>query len=86
MPTPTIDEIVDALVVFVNSEIMAPGHAIGSTDRFDLAGVDSMALLKILLFVEREFGFFMPDEDLVDGNVTSANALGNYVALRLSEA
>jgi acyl carrier protein len=83
MPARTIDEIVAALVGFVNTEIMAPGHAIAPTDRFEAAGVDSMAILKILLFIEREFGFWVPDEDLVDGNVASATALGRYVALRL---
>ena len=80
MPMRTLDEIVGGIVGFVNTEIMASGHAIGATDRFELAGVDSMALLKILLFVEREYGFWMPEEDLVAGNVASAAALGNYVA------
>ena len=42
---------------------MAPGHAIGAEDRFDAAGIDSMALLKVLLFVEQQFGFWVPDED-----------------------
>ncbi len=83
MPTHTLDEIVDAIVTFVNTEIMAPGHTIGSTDCFEAVGVDSLALLKMLLFVEREFGFFLPDEDLVDGNVATATALGQYVALHL---
>jgi len=79
----TLDEIVGAIVGFVNTEIMASGHAIGASERFELAGVDSMALLKILLFVEREFGFWMPEEDLVVGNVASPAALGDYVARHL---
>ena len=62
---------------------MAPGHAIGPSDRFEPAGVDSMALLKIVVFIEREFGLWMPDEHLVDRNVASATALGRYVAERL---
>jgi D-alanine--poly(phosphoribitol) ligase subunit 2 len=84
MPGRTIDEIVGALVGFVNTEIMAPGHAIGPIDRFEPAGVDSMALLRILVFIEQEFGVWMPDEDLVAGNVASPIALGRYVAERLS--
>ena len=62
---------------------MAPGHAITPDDRFEAAGVDSMALLKVLLFVERDFGFWVPDEDLVEVNVTSATALARYVAAQL---
>ena len=77
------EAIVGAIVGFVNAEIMAPGHALAASDGFELAGVDSMALLKILLFVEREFGFWMPEEDLVVDNVASAAVLGAYVAARL---
>jgi len=79
-------EIAGALAAFINEEIMAPGHAIGPDDRFDAAGVDSMALLKVLLFVERTYGFWVPDEDLVDANVTSAATLARYVASRLGPA
>jgi acyl carrier protein len=76
--------IAELLTGFVNREIMAPGHAIAPDDRFDAAGVDSMALLKVLLFVEQEFGFWVPDEDLVDANVASATTLARYVAARLA--
>jgi acyl carrier protein len=79
----SVSAIADLLVGFVNREIMAPGHAIAPEDRFDAAGVDSMALLKVLLFVEQEFGFWVPDEDLVDANVTSALTLARYVAARV---
>lgn len=80
----TADGIVAALIGFINAEIMAPGHAIRPDDGLDAAGVDSMALLKVLLFVEREFGFWVPDEDLVQENVATASALAAYVARRLA--
>jgi acyl carrier protein len=78
-----VQEIADSLVAFVNREIMAPGHTIAADDAFETAGVDSMALLKVLVFVERELGVFVPDEDLVDDHVASAAALARYVAARL---
>ena len=77
-----VGAVAERLVGFVNREIMAPGHAIGPDDRFDAVGVDSMALLKVLLFVEQEFGFWVPDEDLVEENVASAATLARYVAAR----
>jgi acyl carrier protein len=83
VPARTVAAIAERLVEFVNREIMAPGHAITPDDRFEAAGVDSMALLKVLLFVERDFGFWVPDEDLVEVNVTSATALARYVAAQL---
>ena len=84
MPARTVSAIAERLTEFVNHEIMAPGHAIGPDDRLEPAGVDSMALLKVLLFVEREFGFWIPDEDLVDDTVASATSLARYVAGRLA--
>jgi acyl carrier protein len=77
-----VDRITTALIGFVNTEIMAPGHAIGAGDVLEQAGVDSMGLLKVLLFVEREFGFWIPDEDLVPDNVATVAALAGYVVRR----
>jgi acyl carrier protein len=41
-----------------------------------------MGLLKILLFIEAEFGFWMPDADLRAENVASLRALAGYVSRR----
>lgn len=76
------DEIADALTTFINTSIMARGHPVHPDEGLEEAGVDSMALLKILLFIEAEFGFWMPDEDLVEENTASARALANYICQR----
>jgi acyl carrier protein len=76
------DEVAGTLTAFVNEQIMAPGRPIQPDDAFETAGVDSMALLKILVFVEKRFGFWMPDEDLVDEHLTSPRALANYICRR----
>ena len=76
------EEIAGVLTAFVNGHIMARGHSIVSDDDLEAAGVDSMALLKILLFIEAEFGFWMPDEDLVQENLASARTLATYVCGR----
>jgi acyl carrier protein len=73
------DEVATRLTAFVNAAIMARGRSIAADDQFEAAGVDSMGLLKVLLFIETEFGFWMPDEDLVEGNVASPRALATYV-------
>ena len=64
---------------------MAPGHAIEPDDRFDAAGVDSMALLKVLLpwSGARRRG---AGQDLVDDTVASAATLARYLAGRLAAA
>ena len=43
-----------------------------------------MALLRVLLFVETEYGFWMPDEDLVMENLASPRALARYICARRS--
>jgi acyl carrier protein len=76
------DEVARTLTAFVNDHIMARGRPMQPDDVFETAGVDSMALLKILVFVEKRFGFWMPDEDLVDEHLTSPRALANYICRR----
>jgi acyl carrier protein len=78
----TPDEIAEVLTTFVNNSIMARGHPVQSDDDLEVAGVDSMALLRIFLFIEAEFGFWMPDEDLVRENIGSTRALANYIRSR----
>ena len=73
------DEVAATLTHFVNRSIMAPTRPMAPEDDFETAGVDSMGLIKILLFIEAEFGFWMPDADLVDDNVASPRRLAAYL-------
>ena len=76
------EKVADALTSFINTSIMARGHPVRPNDDLEVAGLDSMALLKVLLFIEAEFGFWMPDEDLVPENIRSPLALANYICQR----
>lgn len=76
------DAVAAALTAFINANIMARGRFIEPDDDFELMGIDSMALLKVLLFVEAEFGFWMPDQDLVAENLASPRALADYICRR----
>jgi acyl carrier protein len=76
---PPLEELTAAVVRFLNTEIMAASHSIAADDVLTDAGVDSMALLKVLVFLEREFGIWVPDEDLTDDVITSARTLATYV-------
>ena len=80
------EDVAKILTAFVNTSIMARGHPIRPDDAFETAGVDSMALLKVLLFVEAEFGLWVPDEDLVEENIASPRALANYLCRRRTSA
>lgn len=76
---PDVGELASALTAFVNATIMARGRPIAPEDDFERAGVDSMGLLKVLLFIEARFGFWLPDEDLVEDNIASSRALAEYI-------
>jgi acyl carrier protein len=86
MPAPITqmdsDNVARILTGFVNGNIMAAGRPIEPDDAFETVGVDSMALLRILVFIETTFGFWMPDQDLVEENLTSPRALANYICRR----
>lgn len=77
------DEIAAALTLYVNTHVLGRGRPLAPDDGFEAAGVDSMGLLKILLFIEKEFGFWMPDEDLVDENLASPRAIARYICRRM---
>ena len=79
-----MDAIAAALTDFINANIMARGRPIRQDDNLESAGVDSMGLLKALLYVEAHFGFWMPDEHLVDENIASPRALARYIWRRRS--
>jgi len=80
--SPSVDDVTGAIVRFLNTEIMAPAHPIAADDVLADAGVDSMALLKVLVFLERELGVWVPDEDLSDEIIRSARTLATYVCSR----
>ena len=84
LPALDRDAVARTVTAYVNASIMARGRPIRPDDDFDLAGIDSMAMLKVLLFVEAEFGFWPPDEDLVADNLRSPRALAHYICRRRS--
>jgi acyl carrier protein len=83
-PSPRLDpdEVAARLTRFINASIMAPSRPVQPEDDLEAAGVDSMSLLRVLVFVEAHFGFWMPDEDLVEENIASSRALARYICRR----
>ena len=76
------EEVAQAVTDFINSTIMARSRPVQPDDDLELAGLDSMALLKVLLFIEARYGFWMPDEDLVAENIRSPRAFATYICRR----
>lgn len=78
----SLESVTTAIVRFLNTEVMAAAAAVGPDDVLADAGVDSMALLKVLVFLEREVGVWVPDEDLTDDVVRTPRTLAAYVCGR----
>ena len=80
----SIEAVTASVVRFLNTEIMAPTHPVAADDVLADAGVDSMALLKVLVFLERELGVEVPDEDLRDDVIRTARSLATYACARIA--
>lgn len=76
------DHVAASLTAFVNRHLMARSRPIQADDRFEAVGIDSMAFLRVLLFIEAEFGFWIPEEDLAEENIASPRALARYICGR----
>jgi acyl carrier protein len=75
----------NALAQFVRDELLH-GRKVNLTDDADLlsAGiVDSLGILRLVAFIEEQFGLKVPDEDVVFENFQSLSAMGSYVSQRL---
>lgn len=51
------------------------------TENDDLlqAGLDSMAIMRLVLFIENEFGVVLPDDELTPENMQTLSRLGNWI-------
>ena len=53
--------------------------AFGPDDDLLEAGLDSMAIMRLVLFVEDEFGVVLPDDELTPDNLRTLNRLEAWI-------
>ncbi|MGZ8217409.1 acyl carrier protein [Methylomagnum sp.] len=53
--------------------------AFGDADDLLEAGLDSLGLMRLIMFAEKEFGVTLPDTELEPANVRSLNALERWI-------
>ncbi len=51
----------------------------GDDDDLLAAGLDSMGIMRLIMFAEREFGVTLPDTEIEPANVRSLNALEKWI-------
>jgi len=51
----------------------------GDDDNLLEAGLDSMGIMRLIMFAEKEFGVSLPDTEIEPDNVQSLNALERWI-------
>jgi len=53
--------------------------AFGEEDDLLQAGLDSMSIMRLVLFIEDEFGVTLPDDELTPENMQTLNRLEKWI-------
>lgn len=78
-------EIETKLLAFLQREIFAPETTLTPETDLIAAGFDSMSLVRVLLFVETQYGFWMPEGEINAATLKNVRTLAATVA-RLQHA
>lgn len=71
----------EKLRAFIFTELIYhedPAH-FGDDDDLLEAGLDSMGIMRLIMFAEKEFGVTLPDTEIEPDNVRSLNALEQWI-------
>lgn len=75
-----LEEIQTGIQTYICRDLGADIHTLDPETPLADLGIDSMALLKILLFVEERFGVYLPDEALTTKNLYNLSSLSAAIA------
>jgi acyl carrier protein len=66
---------------FIFAELIYQEDPASFGDNEDLleAGLDSMGIMRLIMFAEKEFGVILPDTEIDPQNVSSLNALEHWI-------
>ena len=80
--TPETDpkKIAAQLCQFARTNFVTEGQAFDENSPLSQAGIDSFALVELLLFCERVLGVRVPDSHLTGTNLASLASLANCIA------
>ncbi|MEE9421702.1 MAG: acyl carrier protein [Gammaproteobacteria bacterium] len=69
------------LKTFIFTELVFVDSADEFTEADDLleAGLDSMGIMRLVIFIEEEFGVTLPDDELVPDNLRTLKNLEDWI-------
>jgi acyl carrier protein len=77
-------EIETKLLGFLKREVFAPEIAVTPETDLVAAGFDSMSLVRLLLFIENDYGFWIPESEITGDALKNVRALANTIARLLN--
>lgn len=73
-----------SIIKFLKNNILAENVEINSSTILRDIGVDSYSIVEIVLFIERQYGFVIPDNQLKPENFENVNTVSKIVLNHLS--
>lgn len=67
------------LLNFLEKNILAENVKITAEKTLRDVGIDSFSIVEIILFIERKYGFIIPDKHLVPDNFKSVQSIAKLV-------
>jgi acyl carrier protein len=78
-------EIENELMGFLQREVFAPQLALTPETDLLSSGFDSMSLVRVLLFIEKTYGLWIPEGEITGPALSNARALAATVSRLLHE-
>lgn len=78
--TMNITHIENEIIQFLEKNILSEGVKITANEELRSVSIDSFSIVEIILFIERRFGFVIPDEKLIPENFQTVHAIAKIVA------
>ena len=78
-------EIEAELLGFLHREVFAPSVAVTLDTDLIAAGFDSMSLVRVLLFIETSYGFWIPEKEITAETLANLRSLAAAVCRLLHE-
>ena len=70
-----IGTVTNDLIKFIKGNILESGNDISPNMPFSEAGMDSMSIIEVVLFIERKYGVALPEGELTIDNLKTVETL-----------
>jgi len=75
----TQSELEERLLAFLSSEVFRKRQDITAETDLIAAGFDSMSLVSLLLFVEREYGVWLPENEMTERVLKNTRSVAEHL-------